>query len=445
MGKKTDKAAPRRSPQDHAQVPLVNELDAQVKAKEVHEQKRLEERDQGMIIGAAETAVRLWDSSPQVSFFLGHSVTKLHGGLIGKGIAPLAWMSLAAAKLAWALYCSEDFSFSLSMNTLFFALFMIWLAPMAELGQGLITCGILRESLPALALNFRVIKPHIGKILPHWEKLFTNISTLAPLVGPMLQHSEDLMPHTDALMENFDALLPLADKLLPVLPVLAPHTGSLVPLMDKLLPHSDVLLPHIQVLAPHIDLLIGIFQVDGWEALIPYTDDLIPYLAYLAPHVDTLLPYYKSMLPHLPIIVKYAHNLAPNINETVEVIDRLEPVLALLPLADRSKILHSKRFCKAVPRFAYLLPKPKQSPELVKASACLRQAIKDHDAAAQAKASQTAVHQDPFGLGKLENVDDVELHGAKSRRSLKDKILRRPKKETPVSHPVQVEPAHSVL
>jgi len=210
--------------------------------------------------------------------------------------------------------------------------------------------------------------PHWPELMPHVVQLIDNIDVLGAHLDVLMKHKAALFPHLPLLMSRFDQLLPHVDKLVSKADFLVANIDILLPHMDEVLPYIDDVWPYVDDLEPHVNQLCEVFEVQGWEDLLPYMDQVVPYIKLIAPHSHELLKNYDPLREHIPILVRNLDTLALNIDETVEVIERLVPLLGLLPLADKLKLLRSKKICKALPKIARILPKGKREKERVSAS-----------------------------------------------------------------------------
>lgn len=213
--------------------------------------------------------------------------------------------------------------------------------------------GYTREIVPLL--------PDIGwSIIP----LLDNLDVIAPHIDTIMKHKNALVPHMPLLLSRLDKLLPHIDKLVAKADFLVPHVDVLLPYLDQLLEHVEDIWPFVDDIEPFVNELCIVFEVDGWEDLLPYMDQIVPFLPLLAPHSKELSDNFEEMREHLPILVRNIDNLAPNIDGTMPVLDRLLPLAGLLPIADKLKLLRSRKFCKALPKIARILPKQKAKGKL---------------------------------------------------------------------------------
>ena len=280
------------------------------------------------------------------------------GALRGGGMPVSLWTTLAGLTLFFAVraYGTDQAaavvrSHVVARDVVFLLLgsFVAWLAPLRAIGRFMEKMGALRENLWRILPHVPELAPHSLEVLPYVFVLIDNIDSVGPLIDAMMSQKQHILPHLPCVLAKLELILPHIDVIGPRIKEIAPHT-------EKLLPHAETLVLYVKDLEPYLDDLLPLLEVRGWEEAVPFLDVIAPHVPSIAPHAKRLAPHLDAFLPYLPILCKYLDNLAPNMEQTIEVLDRLLPLVSLLPVADATGIMHSRLAMSILPSFAKALP-----------------------------------------------------------------------------------------
>ncbi|GBG32021.1 Hypothetical Protein FCC1311_082462 [Hondaea fermentalgiana] len=218
------------------------------------------------------------------------------------------------------------------------AALVFWTLPLKELGYFCNRLGAIRGQLHNIAPYAPSLMSTLPGILPYTGKVVDNIERVGAFMPIMMQPGCK------------EYVIPLMPKLMPDLEVMLDAAPTLAPVMPRIAPSLDKILPYAKQLLPYSDALVCIVEVDGWEKLNDYMNVLAPCIDKVAPYTKDLAPYLPQMAPYMPILTKHIDNLTASMDETVTVLDRLMPLLPLLPAADQAGLLNQRLAFKALPK-----------------------------------------------------------------------------------------------
>lgn len=216
---------------------------------------------------------------------------------------------------------------------------LAWVAPLKELAYIADRVGAVRGELHNITPYTLDLLPTALPMLPFAGKIIDNIELVGPFIPDCMQ---------PGVKEH---MLPLMPQMMPDLELVLPHADAMRPHMAKIAPHAKNLMPYLAELAPHTPEIIGVVDVPGaMEQLTPFMGDIVPLIDRVAPFTEAMLPHMPAMLPYLPILVKHMDAMVDELEGTVGVLDRLVPLLPLLPAADMAGMLSSPMGFKVLPK-----------------------------------------------------------------------------------------------
>lgn len=270
----------------------------------------------------------------------------LQNVLLGRGLGPTGFANLVifvATVLVLAAYKPQELgSFAryllspLGLTSIATAL--AWTMPFKEFSYVLDRIGAVRAQLHNILPYGPSLLPTLPEMLPFTDKIVANIERVGEFMPVLMQPGckEYIVPLMPKLMPDLELMLDAAPVLAPVMPRIAPSLGKMLPYVRQLLPYADALVP--------------IVEVDGWEALNDHMNVLAPCIDKVAPYTKDLAPYLPRMAPYMPILTKHIDNLIASMDETILVLDRMMPLLPLLPAADQAGLLDQPMAFKALPQ-----------------------------------------------------------------------------------------------
>jgi len=205
-------------------------------------------------------------------------------------------------------------------------------APLGDLAYAIDRLGALRAQ--SMNLGPHLLDPLLlsssPQMLPHLPKIIANIEQIGPFMPHVMKPGvkEHMLPVMPALMDDLEVMLPNMELMKPVLPKIAPYINDLLPYLKDMLPYTKELLP--------------IVEVDGWWLVNPHLDVVVPHLGKIAAHADVLAKAMPEMIPQINILVKHIDNMMEHFEETVPVLDKLVPLMPIMPMADKLGLLDQK-------------------------------------------------------------------------------------------------------